>query len=107
MSDNSDIRENSIYDYDPRLLEILLIDRTRSNENEIHNIIWATDNYVPLGEGYKEPDEITAEKITGENGLILRPRVNKSKAEQEYFSYNGTSLYKLKTMFSAGDDDEQ
>ncbi len=136
MSDNSDIRENTIYDYDPRLLEILLIDRTLSNEKEVHNIIWATDNYVPLGEGYKESDEITVKKITGENGLILRPRVNKSKAEQEYrsrdkaevftannmprnkrsksgvcqgpkyFSYNGTSLYKLKTMFSAGDDDE-
>lgn len=25
----------------------------------------------------------------------------------KYFSYNGTSLYKLKTMFSSGDDDEQ
>jgi hypothetical protein len=34
MSDNSDIRENSIYDYDPKLLEILLIDRTRSNEKK-------------------------------------------------------------------------
>ena len=34
MSDNSDIRENSIYDHDPKLLEILLIDRTRSNEKK-------------------------------------------------------------------------
>lgn len=93
MSDNSDIRENTIYDYDPKLLEILLIDRTRSNEKEVHNIIWATDNYVPLGEGYKESDEITVKKITGENGLILRPRVNKSKAEQEYRSRGKAEVF--------------
>lgn len=93
MSDNSDIRENTIYDYDPKLLEILLIDRTRSDEKEIHNIIWATDNHVPLGEGYKESDEITVKKITGENGLILRPRVNKSKAEKEYRSRDKAEVF--------------
>ncbi len=59
MSDKSDIRENAIYDHDPDLLGILLMDRTRSDVNGVHNIIWATDNYVTLGEGYRENDEIT------------------------------------------------
>ncbi len=93
MSDKSDIRENTIYDYAPKLLEILLMDRTRSDKNEVHNIIWATDNYAPLGEGYKENDEITVPKITGENGLILRPRVNKSKTEQEYRSRDKAEVF--------------
>ena len=39
------------------------------------------------------------------------PRNKRSKSGvcqgPKYFSYNGTSLYKLKTMFSPGDDDEQ
>ncbi len=93
MSENSDIRENTIYNYDPKLLEILLIDRTRSKDTEIHNIIWATDNYAPFGDGYQESDEISVSKITGENGMILRPRVNKSKAEQEYRSRDKAEVF--------------
>ena len=44
---------------------------------------WGTDNYVSYGKGYGEWDEITAAAISGQNGLVLRPRVNKSKEEQE------------------------
>lgn len=95
MSENSDIRENAIYQYDPKLLDILLIDRTRTTKNEQHNILWATDNYANLNAGYQEGDEITAPKITGENGLILRPRVNKSKTEQEYRSRDKAEVFTL------------
>ena len=93
MSENSDIRENAIYQYDPKLLDILLIDRTRTTKDEQHNILWATDNYANLNAGYQEGDEITAPKITGENGLILRPRVNKSKMEQEYRSRDKAEVF--------------
>ena len=54
MSNNSDIRENEIVRFDEELMPILLMDRTRSNEDGVHNIIWATDNYVQRGEGYAE-----------------------------------------------------
>ena len=49
--------------------------------------------YRELGEGYTEWDEIKPESILGENGLILRPRVNKSKAEQEYRSRDKAEVF--------------
>lgn len=35
------------------------MDRTQSNEDGIHKIIWATDNYVQRGDGYAEWSEIS------------------------------------------------
>jgi hypothetical protein len=72
-----DIKENDIIKYDKELLPILLKDHSSKK-----NIIWATDNYVFLGNGYGETDEITVSQITGKNGDIIKPRVNKSKTEQ-------------------------
>jgi hypothetical protein len=83
MSNQSDIKENDIVAYDDALLPLLLVDRTRTTDEESHNIIWATDNYTPNGPGYSEWEEITVPAVTGEQGLILRPRVNKTKEEQE------------------------
>ena len=93
MSENSDIKENVIYNEDPKLLELLLIDRTKTTNEDVHNIMWATDNYAPMGQGYQEWDEINIERITGENGMLLRPRVNKSKAEQEYRSRDKAEVF--------------
>ena len=83
MSNQSDIKENDIVAYDDALMPLLLVDRTRTTEEETHNIVWATDNYAQNGPGYGEWDEITVAAVTGNNGLILRPRVNKTKEEQE------------------------
>ena len=93
MSNNSDIRENEIVRFDEELMPILLMDRTRSNEDGVHNIIWATDNYVQRGEGYAEWSEITLDAVTGRNGMVLRPRVNKSKAEQEHRSRDKAEVF--------------
>ena len=94
MSKNTDILENEIVSYDPELLSILLIDRSKSEKEGVtHNIMWATDNYMPNGAGYQEWDEITVEAISGENGKILQPRVNKSKAEQEYRSRDKAEVF--------------
>lgn len=93
MSISADIKENAIVHTDKVLLELLLIDRSRSTEDEVHNILWATDNYLHYGEGYAINDEISIDSITGENGLILRPRVNKSKAEQEYRSRDKAEVF--------------
>jgi len=94
MSKNSDILENEILVYDHALLSILLIDRSKSEKfGEDRNIIWATDNYVNLGDGYAENDEIKVEAISGEKGLVLQPRVNKSKEEQEYRSRDKAEVF--------------
>lgn len=65
MGNLSDIRENDIQAYDPALMLLLLLDRTRTTEGESHNIIWATDNFIQNGPGYAEWGEITVESVTG------------------------------------------
>lgn len=78
MSNKVDIKENCIYKLDKKLLEILLKDHS-SNKN----IIWATDNYELRGKGYYFSDHITLKAITGRNGLVIKPRVKKSKKEKQ------------------------
>lgn len=82
-----DIAENKI---DPSILDILLKDRTTGR-----NIIWATDNYASYNEeGYGFFDEITIDSITGsENGLVICPRIKKSKEEQEARSKNKAEVF--------------
>lgn len=77
MQNVIDIKENYLLQKYPGALEILLHDRTTGG-----NIYWATDSYDEKGEGYSFFDEITIDKITGENGEIIKPRASKSKEEQ-------------------------
>ncbi|MCF0187428.1 MAG: restriction endonuclease subunit M [Bacteroidaceae bacterium] len=79
MFQKTDIKENDLLAQYPEAFEILLKDRTTGG-----NIYWATDSYKSLGEGYGFYDEITKEKITGENGELLKPRASKSKDEQSH-----------------------
>jgi len=72
-----DVKENAIATLDPKILRILLKDKTTRQ-----NIIWATDDYVSLGEQYASDQQITVASITGSNGNIIRPRIEKSKDEQ-------------------------
>src|SRR5574344_580383 len=72
-----DIKENVLLHMDDGILETLLKDHS-SNKN----IIWATDNYEPLGDGYFFSDEIKIPLITGKNGNIIQPRVSKDKETQ-------------------------
>ena len=76
--ENADIKENDILNIDSIVLSILLIDRT-SNKN----IIWATDNYKNKGMGYGENQTIEINLITGKNGNIIKPRIEKNKKEQQ------------------------
>lgn len=78
MDSRVDIKENFIYQIDEKLLEILLKDHSSKK-----NIIWATDNYSSRGTGYQEHDNITLKSITGRNGLVIKPRIKKSKKEQD------------------------
>lgn len=73
-----DIKENDLLKIDPELLELLLKDKTTGN-----NIIWATDNYSKYGSPYSAEKEIKIELITSRHGGIIKPRVEKSKTEQQ------------------------
>lgn len=77
MDNNVAIKESYIYSPGDKLLEILLKDHS-SNKN----IIWATDNYKHLGDGYYSFDNIKIKSITNKNSLVIKPRVAKSQKEQ-------------------------
>ena len=75
---NIDIKENSVMKIDPELLSILLKDKSSGK-----NIIWGTDDYLSNGFGYKKNDEIRIDLITGLRGNTIKPRVEKTKKEQQ------------------------
>lgn len=77
MTENIDINETEVLKQYPEVLEMLLKDHTTQQ-----NIYWATDSYADRGEGYQFKDAIIADSITGDNGMIIRPRSVKSKDEQ-------------------------
>ena len=61
----------------PEVLKILLCDHTTGK-----NIFWATHDYEALGSEYDYHSQILPELITGEHGMVIRPRVLKSKEQQ-------------------------
>lgn len=77
MANEVDISENELLESYPAIFQKLLFDHTTRK-----NIFWATMSYADKGEGYQPHDEITIDKITGENGLMIRPRAVKSREEQ-------------------------
>jgi hypothetical protein len=81
---SSDVYENDIRTSMPRILEILLLDRTASTPKTSKNIVWANDNYEEYGAAaYAATAQIKPELITGERGLLIRPRALKTKALQK------------------------
>jgi len=77
MMSSIDVNEQRILEKNPRLIEVLLLDRTTG-----HNIIWGTDDYLYLGESYGSHYPITIELISGLNANVIQPRVVKSKEQQ-------------------------
>ena len=72
-----DIKENRILALDFTLLNILLKDNSSGK-----NIIWATDDYTQYDKTYTKDRQITVLSVTGKNGTIIKPRVEKTKQEQ-------------------------
>ena len=62
---------------DAAVLDTLLRDHTTGR-----NIFWATHDYEALGPAYGYHSEILPRLITGEHGMVVRPRVLKSKEQQ-------------------------
>ena len=77
MSFVIDILEDELKSWGHEILDNLLRDRTTGD-----NIIWATDDYACMGNGYSFLDHITIEKVTGEYGGLIQPRVIKARKEQ-------------------------
>lgn len=77
MHKQIDILENKILEQYPTVLETLLRDHTTRQ-----NIFWATDSYSKLGEEYSFESQILTHLITGDNGNIIMPRVQKDKILQ-------------------------
>jgi hypothetical protein len=73
-----DILENEIFEQYPEVLDILLRDHTTQQ-----NIFWATNNYEHLGEAYSFKSQILPALITGDNGNLIMPRVQKAKFLQQ------------------------
>ena len=70
---NVDIGEMETAAYDEHLLDVLLIDRSKSlSLNKTCNIVWATDNYASLGSGYQIDDPISLDNIINEWGLVIQ-----------------------------------
>ena len=88
-----DILEN---DLDPQVLALLLKDHTASRglpEGEQRNIIWATDDYAELGEGYGYYDEIRPELVVGVHGRVIQPRVLKTRECQQSRSRDKAEVF--------------
>lgn len=81
---NTDIDEEYLYQVIPQILDILLIDRTRSNQRYTKNIIWANDIFKYLNPKlYGAEAEIKSDLITGEMSGLIKPRSMKSKDQQK------------------------
>ena len=92
-----DIKENRILAWDSTLLNILLKDNSSGK-----NIIWATDDYTQYDATYTKDRQITVFSVTGKNGTIIKPRVEKTKQEQLFdFGVNFSGLKKLFISSSA------
>ena len=78
MTNEVDILENDIRKQYPDVLDMLLKDHTTKK-----NIFWATENYQNLGKGFDYLSPILPELITGENGNVIMPRVEKDKILQQ------------------------
>lgn len=76
-SPHIDIREDDLLALPSNVLKTLLLDHSTGK-----NIFWATHDYESLGSEYDYRSEILPELITGEHGMVIRPRVLKSKEQQ-------------------------
>lgn len=88
-----DIKEDSIVELSPAILEKLLVDHSKGHtpkdkpKKPIQNIIWATNDYVEqYGDRYEFHQQILPELITGERGNVIRPRAAKARDEQRFRS---------------------
>ena len=74
ISKQTDINEENILQYNKKLLDTLIKDRTTGR-----NIIWATSDYEGYGDAYCSNCEILSTLITGSRNKII-PQINNMQA---------------------------
>ena len=72
-----DVNEDDLLALSIEVLDTLLCDHTTGK-----NIFWASHDYEALGKEYDYQSQILPKLIIGENKMVVRPRVLKSKEEQ-------------------------
>lgn len=72
-----DILEDDIVEIDPKILKLLLKDKTTRA-----NILWCTKDYEAYGPEYDEHKPMEIELITGTLSNVIQPRAAKSKEVQ-------------------------
>ena len=87
-SGNLDVLEQSLFDYNKVLFEMLLNDRTTGS-----NIKWGTTDYAEYGELYAEDKPILPELVTGEYASVIQPRSAKSKEAQERRTHASAEVF--------------
>ncbi len=90
-----DVLENRLQRLAPQLLELLLTDQTKTHNQKgrTQHIFWATSDYETLGPAFAYDQPITPELITGEHGLVIRPRVLKNQGAQSARSRSMAEVY--------------
>lgn len=84
-----DIDETRLLQCYPEVLKALLVDRSTKK-----NLVWGTDEYQDLGDGYGEFEQITPASITGLSSGVVQPRTlkdhytksNRTKGQGEVFT---------------------
>lgn len=88
MSSQIDILENEILEKYQDVLDVLLTDHTTKK-----NILWATNNYSELGIDYQYNKQILPKLITGSNGSLITPRIQKDKIIQQSRARNMAEVF--------------
>lgn len=80
----ANIQENLLRETMPNILDILLIDRTKSTTRTTKNIIWANENYVQYGsKEYSAEAQMKPNLVTGKRGQLIMPRALKARNIQK------------------------
>ncbi|MCF6515377.1 restriction endonuclease [Lactobacillus sp. S2-2] len=76
---SANIQENFLRETMPDILDILLIDRTKSTNKVSQNIIWANENYIRYGfKDYSAKSQMQPNLVTGNHGQLIVPRALKN-----------------------------
>ena len=59
-----------------------LLDRLLQDKATKGNILWATDVYAHLGDGYSQGNEIRAQRITGSNSDLIKTRARRAMEQR-------------------------
>ena len=70
------------------VINVLLEDKTTGK-----NVVWATDAYAARGPGYGPEDPITKSAFTGDDPVLIQPRIEKDAQEQQARTKKKAEVY--------------